>query len=115
MTCDVTRNRLLALPDLTRPTDDLRAHLTTCAACAAWLERARQLDLSVAGLQAPDSSEARAAFVDYLAAAGPVIKSVPKVNPSAGFPLIAFFRKLDWRVVSGLAASAAVGVGIWQY
>ncbi len=113
MTCDVTRNRLLALPDLSRPTDEIRAHLAGCQPCTVWLARAKQLDLSLVNLPAPSSAEAKAAFLDYLTAAGPIIKSVPKSDRSNSSPLVAWAQRLDWRVVSGLAAAALVGVGIW--
>ena len=44
MTCDVASNRLLALPDPTRPTDDLLPHLGGCAACRAVQAEAVRLD-----------------------------------------------------------------------
>src|SRR5262245_1736290 len=113
MTCDVIHNRLLALPDLTRLPDDLRTHLTTCDACTAWLAKARKLDLAVANLSAPSSAEAKAAFLDYLTADGPIIKSVPMIERRSTFAAIT--RRLDWRVVSGLAAAALIGVGFWAF
>jgi hypothetical protein len=115
MTCDVIRNRLLALPDLARLPDDLRAHLTECEACFAWLAKARKLDAAIANLSAPSSAEAKAAFLDYLAADGPIIKAVPSVGRPAGFSLATLTKQFDWRVVSGLAAAALVGVGIWAF
>ncbi|HEY2784288.1 MAG TPA: hypothetical protein VGJ05_04860 [Fimbriiglobus sp.] len=113
MTCDVSRNRLLALPDLTRLTDDLRAHLAACEACTAWLVRAKQLDLSLVNLPAPNSDDAKTAFLESLAADGPIIRTIPRSDRTQAFSFVALARRLDWRVVSGLAASVAVGVGIW--
>jgi len=113
MTCDVIRNRLLALPDLGRLPDDLRAHLGSCDPCAAWLAKARTLDGAVANLSAPSSAEAKAAFLDYLTAYGPIIKAVPVIDVPPRFSFAAVAKKLDWRVVSGLAAATLVGVGIW--
>lgn len=110
MTCDVFQNRLLALPDLNRPTDELRRHLATCDACSLWLARARQLDASLAAMPVPSSSGAKAAFLDSITRAGPVITSIPRLDRPAG---VTFFRRVDWRVVSGLAAAALVGVGVW--
>ena len=111
MTCDVIRNRLLALPDLTGLPDDLRAHLVSCDPCTAWLAKARKLDFAVANLPAPTSAEAKAAFLDYLTADGPIIKAVPEFDRSKRVAVGWF----DWRVASGLAAAALVGVGLWAF
>src|SRR5689334_5914162 len=115
MTCDVIRNRLLALPDLGRLPDDLRAHLVSCDPCMAWLAKARKLDGAIANLSAPSSAEAKAAFLDYLTADGPIIKAVPMLDGPPRFSFVAAAKKLDWRVVSGLAAATLVGVGIWGF
>src|SRR5436189_64861 len=53
MTCDVARNRLLALPDPLRPTDDLLPHLAECAACRAVQADAARLDRLLTRLPVP--------------------------------------------------------------
>ena len=114
MTCDAIRNRLLALPDLSRPTDDLRAHLTTCEPCTAWLARATDLDRAVANLPAPDSAEALRGVrrLPERRRAGHPIHSADR---PAGFSLVALGKRVDWRVVSGLAAVVLISVGIWAF
>src|SRR5207237_10153140 len=82
-------------------------------ASAPCLARALTVDRAVAALPAP-VSEMKGAFLASLTAAGPVITSIPRVDRPAGIPfLAAIARRLDWRVVSGLAAAGLVGVGLW--
>jgi hypothetical protein len=113
MTCDVVRNRLLALPDPAGVPADLRAHLAMCDLCRRYADRANQLTAELAALPAPDSSHAKAAFLDAVTAAGPVIKSVPAVPHRPGWSWPALPRSVSWKPVAGLAAAAAVAVGLW--
>src|SRR5262245_26467186 len=115
MTCDAIRNRLLAWPELSELPEDLRVHVAGCEACRVWAGKARKLDRLLAVLPAPNSAESKAAFLDYLMADGPIIKAVPLVDRPDRFSFGTFVSKFDWRVVSGLAAAALVGVGYWGF
>jgi hypothetical protein len=109
MKCDIVQNRLLAVPAADAVPADLRTHLDGCDLCRRYLDRAAQLTAELAALPAPSAEEAKAAYLDSLLAAGPVIKSVPAIPAySHGWSW-----KPDWRPVGGLAAAVAVGVGIW--
>jgi hypothetical protein len=113
MTCDVVQNRLLALPDPAGVPDDLRAHLAGCDLCRRYLDRSARLTAELAALPAP-ASDARAAFLDSLTAAGPVIKSIPTVPSRAGSgSWRSVARRVSWKPAAGLAAATAVAVGLW--
>lgn len=118
MTCDVARNRLLALPDPSRPTDDLLPHLADCAACRAVQADAVRLDRLLKHLPVPSSAERKAAFLAELEADGPVIRSRP-VLPStlagsgAFKPVTKWLKRIDWRYVGGgVAAAVVVGLAV---
>lgn len=120
MTCDVARNRLLALPDPTRPTDDLVPHLSGCAACRAAQAEAARLDKLLARLPVP-AAERKADFLLQLDADGPVIRSRPVVpstlaGSGAFKPVTKWLKRIDWRYIGGgVAAAVAVGVGVMFY
>lgn len=116
MTCEVVQNRLLALPDLTRIPDDLRAHVGGCPGCRAFLAGATRLDRLLAALPVPPSSDdVRAAFLDRVTAAGPIIRRVPAV-PRRG-SLRALRVRLGgvvgWKSAAGLAAAVVLAAGVW--
>lgn len=117
MTCDVARNRLLALPDPSRPTDDLVPHLSGCAACRAAQAEAVRLDGLLRGLPVP-VAERKAEFLLQLEADGPVIRSrpvVPSTLTGSGVfkPVTKWLKRIDWRYVGGgVAAAVAIGVGV---
>jgi hypothetical protein len=118
MTCDVARNRLLALPDPSRPTDDLVPHLGGCAACRAAQAEAVRLDKLLRGLPVP-AAERKADFLLQLEADGPVIRSRP-VAPStlagsgAFKPVTKWLKRVNWMYVgSGVAAAVVVGLVGW--
>lgn len=119
MTCDVARNRLLALPDPTRPTDDLLPHLAECAACRAVQAEAVRLDELLKQLPVPSSAERKAAFLNELDFDGPVIRTRPVVPSSltgsgAFKPVVKWLKRVDWRYVGGgVAACVAIGLGLW--
>jgi hypothetical protein len=114
MTCDVARNRLLALPDPGELPDDLRAHLAGCDPCRRYLDRSIQLAAELAALPAPPADAAKAAFLDSLTAAGPVIKTIPTVPARTGSgSWRSVARRVPWKPAAGLAAAAAVAVGVW--
>ena len=112
MTCDVIQNRLLALPDLTRVPDDLRAHVDRCPGCRAFLAGAARLDGLLTGLPVPPSEDAKAAFLDRITAAGPIIRRVPTV-PRFRSLRARVGGAVGWKPAAGLAAAVAVGAGIW--
>jgi hypothetical protein len=116
MNCDAVQNRLLALPDLRRVPDELRGHLDGCPACRAFLARAARLDGLLAAIPVPPSDEARAAFLDRVTEAGPIIRRVPTVRrrDSTAVDLAALLTKNGrWRYVAALAAAVLVLVGGW--
>lgn len=113
MKCEAVQNRLLALPDPAGGPADLRAHLDGCDLCRRYADRAAALDAELAALPAPASDDARAAFLDSLTAAGPVIRSVPVVPAGARWAWRPRVPARAWKPVGGLAAAVAVGVGLW--
>jgi len=111
MTCDAIQNRLLALPDPRQVPDELRGHLDGCLACRAFLTRAVRLDKLLAAIPVPPSSEeTRAAFLDRVTEAGPVIKRIPVVRRrDSATDLLENGR---WQyAAAGLAAAVLVAVG----
>ena len=121
MTCDVARNRLLALPDPAQPSADLVPHLDECAPCRRVQAEAIRLDRLLTRLPVPSSADAKAAFLAELDAAGPVIRSRPVVPSSlagsgAFKPVTQWLKRLDWRYVGGgVAAAVAVGLGLYFF
>jgi len=110
MKCEVAQNRLLALSDPNRAPDELRAHVSACAGCRAFAAGVQKLDVLLASLPVPPSP-AKAAFLQRVAAAGPVIHVKPK-RDSAVDLLPAFARKGRWQYASaGLAAAVLVAAG----
>lgn len=119
MTCDVVRNRLLALRDPARPSAELRAHLADCPGCRAVQAEAVRIDAAVAGLPVPPSEARKLAFLDSLEEVGPVIRSIPvlpsTLAKSGSFaPVGSWLKRLDLRWAGGVAAAVLVTVGlIW--
>ena len=119
MTCDVARNRLLALPDPMRPADDLLPHLGGCAACRAVQAEAVRLDALLKQLPAPSSAVRKMAFLNDLEADGPVIRTRPVVpstlTGSGAFkPVTKWLKRVDWRYVGGgVAACVVFALGVW--
>jgi hypothetical protein len=113
MNCEAVQNRLLALPDLRRVPDELRTHLDGCPACRAFLAKAVRLDALVAAVPVPPpSAEARAALLERVAEAGPVIKRVPVVRRDSMADLPAYLAEDGrWKYAAALAAAVLVAVG----
>jgi hypothetical protein len=97
------------MPDPDRVPADLRAHLAGCDLCRRYHDRFLLLDTELADLPAPPT-EARAAFLESLTAAGPVIKSIPSVPYRSGG---SWRPAVRWAPAAGLAAAAVVAVGVW--
>jgi hypothetical protein len=114
MTCDTAQNRLLALPDPDRLPDDLHAHLAGCELCRRYADRMTVLDAELAALPAPASADARAAFLESLAAAGPVIRTVPTAPFRSSVSLWGLAARVRWKPVFATAAAALVAVGVWS-
>jgi hypothetical protein len=113
MTCDIAQNRLLALPPNGMP-DDLRAHLSACELCRRFQARAIQLDAELAALPAPAADAAKAACLEALLAAGPVITSVPIVpSVRAGRRWPPLVHRVPLVPTVGLAAAVLLAVGLW--
>ena len=120
MTCESLRNRLLALPSPVAPVPELAAHLTGCSGCRAFAERAGTLDALIVEAVAwavPPSESAKAAFLDSLAALGPVIHTKPTTadrHSGTYRPLRALARRVDWKYAVGIAAALLVAVTAWR-
>jgi hypothetical protein len=112
MTCDVAQNKLLAPPVPGRLPDDVVAHLAGCGRCRAYRERAAALDAELAALSAPSASERKAAFLDEIVSAGPVIRAVPAAPPRAAGSLREALARIGWKPTAA-AAAVLVGVGTW--
>lgn len=111
MSCDTVRNRVLLLPDPRAVPDPLRGHLTACADCAAWWDRAVRVERIVAALPVPPPpTEAKAEFLDELTAAGPVIRRLPEIDRRPGWLTRA---APSAKYVAALAAAVLVAVGGW--
>jgi hypothetical protein len=118
MTCDVARNRLLALPDPTRPADDLLPHLAGCAACRAAQAEAVRLDALLKRLPVPAVAR-KEQFLADLEGDGPVIRTRPvapsTLTDSGAFkPVVGWLKRVNWKYVGGgVAAAVAVALGVW--
>ena len=107
MNCTSVRNRILSLTDPRRLPEALRVHVESCPACVTWWKTAAKLEGFLEVLPAPPApADKKSVLMDELTAAGPVIKSVPKVadrGPS----------RIKGKHVAVLAASLLVAVGGW--
>ena len=114
MNCQSLQNRILALPDPRQLPETLREHVDACAGCLTWWKQAVYLERLLGRLPAPTPSDKKAALLDELTAAGPVIKSIPSRGRRTG-PSI-FVRV--WSVpavktLAGLAAAVFIAVAGW--
>jgi hypothetical protein len=116
MNCQTIQNRILALPDPRQVPGPLHEHLSGCAACLEWWKQAVRLEQLLEQLPVPAApNDRKAAMIDDLTAAGPVIKSVPTLHrPSGRSPLAAVLAIPGLAYVGGLAAAILVLVGGWQ-
>ena len=116
MKCEAVQNRLLAAPDASHPGEELAAHLAGCAACEVVQVRALQLDSLLVNLPAVPSSELKkAAFLESVQEAGPIIKAIPRSlrTPSGTFKP---WRAARFEHVAGVAAAILVAVvGLWYF
>lgn len=115
MNCDAVRSQVLQLPDPRRVPDALRAHLATCPVCAAWAAEAGRLEGLLARLPVPPApADLKAALVDDLTAAGPIIRRLPVVPRRSGrSPLRVVLEWPGLKYAGGLAAAVLVAVGGW--
>ena len=117
MKCEVAQNRLLALSDPSRAPEELRMHVTDCAACRAYAAGIAKLDSMLASLPVPSSDLAKATFLDRVTAAGPVITRIPTVpKRGSSIDLPALVRNGRWKYVSsGLAAGIVLTIGWFAF
>ena len=117
MTCETFQQALTASSDPRRLAADLATHARTCAACAAFRRGLLKLDRLVAQVPVPASSpEVRAAFVAGLATADlpPIIeRRLPARRDSNGGLSAVWAAREQWQYAAGVAATLAVGVGVW--
>lgn len=113
MNCQAIQNKVLALPDPRRLPDELREHVEACAGCRAWWQQAAKLERLLERLPAPPApADKKTAMIDDLTAAGPVIRTVPRLAEPAGLPGGDFLRR-NSRYVAALAAAVLVVLGGW--
>jgi hypothetical protein len=116
MSCETTRNRLIALPDPRRLPAGLRGHVAGCSGCAALADRLATLDRALAVLPVPAYDPAvKATFLAGFEDAGPIITRIPTVpRRDSVVSLLALLDRGRWRYAAGLAAGIAVAVGgVW--
>lgn len=113
MKCEAIQNRLLDLPSLADLPHEYQTHVDGCEPCARFRERARTLIADLAVLPVPSSEPAKLAFLDSLAAAGPVIKIVPVSNATGSISVRDLMQRVPLRPLAGLAAAVVVATGIW--
>lgn len=116
MTCQTIQNRVLALPDPRQLPENLREHVAGCPGCQAWWKQAVRLDRFLEQLPAPPApADKKAAMLDELAAAGPVIRSIPAVDRGTGRPVfVKLFAVPGVKYAVGLAAAVLIAVGGWM-
>jgi hypothetical protein len=119
MTCETIQNLLLALPDPSRPTGELRTHVATCPACQAVQAEVVRIEGLLTRLPVPSSEARKVALLNTLDVVGPIIRSIP-VAPSARTgsgafqPVSRWLATVDLRWVGGIAAAILVTVGaVW--
>ncbi len=113
MKCEAVQNRLLALPDASRLPDELRDHLSGCAACSGYLAQLGRLDAILASLPVPTPSDDRKAeFLDQMSAVGPIITRMPVYTKTDSATYRALTNSHTWKY-AGLAAALMVAVGAW--
>ena len=112
MNCQSLQNRILALPDPRQLPENLREHLDACSGCLAWWKQAVRLERLLTQLPAPPApADKKAALLDELTAAGPVIKSVPAIERRSFF---ARMPSLPLKTIAGLAAAVLIVVAGWM-
>ena len=116
MTCQTIQNRVLALPDPRQLPENLREHIAGCPGCQAWWKQAVRLDRLLEQLPAPPApADKKAAMLDELAAAGPVIRSIPAVERGTGRSVFVKLLAVPGvRYAAGLAAAVLIAVGGWM-
>lgn len=111
MNCQKLQNRILALPDPRQLPENLREHLDACPGCLAWWKQAARLERLLAHLPTPPApADKKAALLDELTAAEPVIKSIPSLERRPGRS----WSLPNVRIIAGLAAALLIAVGGWM-
>lgn len=68
MTCDIIRNRLLALEDPAKPAEGIAVHLTTCSACRSWYRILVHVETIAGHLDVPEPIYGPSTVMDRLRA-----------------------------------------------
>jgi hypothetical protein len=115
MNCHVLQNRILALPDPRQLPPELREHVNACPACLGWWQRAVRLDALLAALPVPPApADKKAALIDELTAAGPVITSIPSIPRRTGRSFIERTWSLPAaKSIAGIAAALFIVFSGW--
>ena len=116
MNCQKFQNRILALPDPRQLPENLREHLDACPACMSSWKRAVRLEQLLAQLPTPPApADKKAALLDELTAAGPVIKSIPSLERRTGRSIFVRAWSLPAvKTIAGLAAAVLIAIGGWM-
>jgi hypothetical protein len=116
MNCESVQNKVLALPDPRQVSPALREHLDGCPACKAWWQQAARLERLLERLPAPPPpADKKAALIEELTAAGPVIRTVPSVpRPAGPSRLVGLLKTRAAKYAGALAAAVLLAVGGWQ-
>lgn len=116
MNCQSIQNKILALPDPRQVPESLRDHLGACSTCQTWWQQAVRLERLLTSLPVPAApADKKAALIDELTSAGPVIKSVPSLGRApTRTRWTAILTTSTAKYVAALAAAILVAIGAWQ-
>jgi len=104
MKCEACQNRILALEYTPEPTEELREHLASCAACRTAQKKAVKLDALLARLPVPSSQRAKA-------------KLIASLNDQLSVPSskVPAYRQWMRSPLPGVAALVVLGIGGFFY
>ena len=116
MNCHSIQNRILALPDPRQVPAALREHLNGCPGCTSWWQQAVRLERLLEQLPVPSApADKKVVLLDDLAAAGPVIRTIPVVERPPGRSIFETVRSVPGLTfVAALAAAVLIVVGGWM-
>lgn len=111
MNCEAVQNRLLAVSEPRRAGADVRAHLTICAECKAFVARAERLEQLLAKIPVPASTpEAKANLLTDILSGKPATLKFPAPAKRSAFLV---FEHVRWTHAIGAAAAVLIAVGVW--
>ena len=117
MKCEAVQNRLLAAPDAHHPEEKLLAHLADCSACRMVQTHALKLDSWLLHLPAAPSSDVKkAAFLESIQEAGPIIRVKPRSLRTPSGTYRPWQTVLGWEQYAGIAAALMIALGgLWWF